>query len=192
MQKAPDAFRTISEVAEQLDVPQHVLRFWETRFSQIRPMKRAGGRRYYRPQDVDLLRGIRKLLYDDGYTIKGVQKILREHGIAHVIAIGRGELDTSPPAARAMASSATAAPAVTDGGEAKAAGGEEATAGATTPAGAAASAAASTAATAERGLSDAEKALLGKALEELEAASELLEKALSEQADSSSGGQGAA
>ncbi len=96
MQKAPDAFRTISEVAEELDVPQHVLRFWETRFSQIRPMKRAGGRRYYRPQDVDLLRGIRKLLYDDGYTIKGVQKILREHGIAHVIAIGRGELETLP------------------------------------------------------------------------------------------------
>ena len=92
MQKAPDAFRTISEVATDLEVPQHVLRFWETRFSQIRPMKRAGGRRYYRPQDVDLLRGIRQLLYEEGYTIKGVQKILREHGVAHVIAIGKGEI----------------------------------------------------------------------------------------------------
>ena len=107
MQKAPDAFRTISEVAEELDVPQHVLRFWETRFSQIRPMKRAGGRRYYRPQDVDLLRGIRKLLYDDGYTIKGVQKILREHGIAHVIAIGRGELETAPAGVALSAVAAT-------------------------------------------------------------------------------------
>ena len=95
MDKSPDAFRTISEVAEELDVPQHVLRFWETRFSQIRPMKRAGGRRYYRPNDVDLLRGIRALLYDEGYTIKGVQKILREQGNAHVIAIGRGEAKVS-------------------------------------------------------------------------------------------------
>ncbi len=91
MEKSPDAFRTISEAAEDLDVPQHVLRFWETRFSQIRPMKRAGGRRYYRPGDIDLLRGIRALLYGEGYTIKGVQKILREHGVAHVVAIGRGE-----------------------------------------------------------------------------------------------------
>ena len=91
MEKSPDAFRTISEAATDLDVPQHVLRFWETRFSQIRPMKRAGGRRYYRPGDIDLLRGIRALLYGEGYTIKGVQKILREHGAAHVVAIGRGE-----------------------------------------------------------------------------------------------------
>ncbi len=90
-EKAPEAFRTISEVAELLDVPQHVLRFWETRFSQIRPMKRAGGRRYYRPEDVDLLKGIRTLLYGEGYTIKGVQKILREKGVKHVIAVGRGE-----------------------------------------------------------------------------------------------------
>jgi DNA-binding transcriptional MerR regulator len=90
-EKSPEAFRTISEAASELDVPQHVLRFWETRFSQIRPMKRAGGRRYYRPEDVDLLKGIRALLYDEGYTIKGVQKILREKGVAHVIAIGRGE-----------------------------------------------------------------------------------------------------
>jgi len=84
LDKAPDAFRTISEVAEDLDVPQHVLRFWETRFTQIKPMKRSGGRRYYRPYDVDLLRGIRRLLYGEGYTIRGVQRILREQGIKSV------------------------------------------------------------------------------------------------------------
>jgi DNA-binding transcriptional MerR regulator len=84
LDKAPDAFRTISEVASELDVPQHVLRFWESRFSQIRPMKRAGGRRYYRADDVDLLRGIRQLLYGEGYTIRGVQRILKEHGIKFV------------------------------------------------------------------------------------------------------------
>jgi DNA-binding transcriptional MerR regulator len=84
LDKAPDAFRTISEVAEDLDVPQHVLRFWETRFSQIKPMKRGGGRRYYRPDDVDLLRGIRHLLYGEGYTIRGVQRILKENGIRFV------------------------------------------------------------------------------------------------------------
>ena len=82
--KGPDAFRTISEVAGDLDLPQHVLRFWETRFSQIKPMKRGGGRRYYRPDDVDLLRGIRHLLYEEGYTIKGVQRILKERGIRFV------------------------------------------------------------------------------------------------------------
>lgn len=79
--KSAEAFRTISEVASDLEVPQHVLRFWETKFSQVRPMKRGGGRRYYRPEDVDLLRTIRALLYDDGYTIKGVQKLLREGGL---------------------------------------------------------------------------------------------------------------
>ena len=84
MDKAPDAFRTISEVAEDLDIPQHVLRFWETRFAQIKPMKRSGGRRYYRPDDVDLLKGIRRLLYGEGYTIRGVQRILKEHGIKSV------------------------------------------------------------------------------------------------------------
>ncbi|GLH75773.1 MerR family transcriptional regulator [Bradyrhizobium sp. SSBR45G] len=84
MDKAPDAFRTISEVAQELDIPQHVLRFWETRFAQIKPMKRSGGRRYYRPDDVDLLKGIRRLLYSEGYTIKGVQRILKEHGIKSV------------------------------------------------------------------------------------------------------------
>ncbi len=84
MDKAPDAFRTISEVAEELEVPQHVLRFWETRFPQIKPMKRSGGRRYYRPDDVDLLRGIRRLLYGEGYTIRGVQRILKAHGVRSV------------------------------------------------------------------------------------------------------------
>jgi DNA-binding transcriptional MerR regulator len=84
LDKAPDAFRTISEVADELDVPQHVLRFWETRFAQIKPMKRSGGRRYYRRDDVELLRGIRHLLYGQGYTIRGVQRILREQGIKAV------------------------------------------------------------------------------------------------------------
>jgi DNA-binding transcriptional MerR regulator len=78
--KSPEAFRTISEVADELKVPKHVLRFWEAKFAQLKPMKRGGGRRYYRPEDIALLRGIRFLLYDDGYTIRGVQKILREQG----------------------------------------------------------------------------------------------------------------
>ncbi|RDJ23523.1 MerR family transcriptional regulator [Bosea caraganae] len=88
--KSPDAFRTISEVADDLDIPQHVLRFWETRFSQIKPLKRGGGRRYYRPDDVALLKGIRRLLYGEGYTIKGLQRILKDQGPRHVQAIGRG------------------------------------------------------------------------------------------------------
>ncbi len=83
VEKSAQAFRTISEVAIELDVPQHVLRFWESKFSQVRPLKRGGGRRYYRPEDVDLLRRIRTLLYEDGYTIKGVQRLLKE---------GRGRL----------------------------------------------------------------------------------------------------
>ena len=85
--KAPDAFRTISEVAYELDLPQHVLRFWESRFRDIKPMKRGGGRRYYRPDDVELLRGIRHLLYGEGYTIRGVQRILREQGAKFVQAV---------------------------------------------------------------------------------------------------------
>lgn len=89
MSKSPDAFRTISEVAKDLDLPQHVLRFWETRFTQIKPMKRGGGRRYYRPDDVDLLRGIKLLLYGEGYTIRGVQRILKEHGPRSVIDAGQ-------------------------------------------------------------------------------------------------------
>ncbi len=113
MPKSPDAFRTISEVAEDLDLPQHVLRFWETRFSQIKPMKRGGGRRYYRPDDVDLLRGIQFLLYEEGYTIKGVQRILKENGNKYVIAAGRGEdlsvFDTTPARASAQAPEPAAA-----------------------------------------------------------------------------------
>lgn len=99
MEKATDAFRTISEVAEDLDLPQHVLRFWETKFSQIRPMKRGGGRRYYRPDDVELLRGIQYLLYGEGYTIKGVQRILKEQGARFVMEVWRhpGEPIPSTP-----------------------------------------------------------------------------------------------
>jgi DNA-binding transcriptional MerR regulator len=96
LEKAPDAFRTISEVADEIDVPQHVLRFWESRFPQIRPMKRGGGRRYYRPDDVDLLRGVRHLLYGEGYTIRGVQRILREQGVAFVQNIWRADAELPP------------------------------------------------------------------------------------------------
>jgi DNA-binding transcriptional MerR regulator len=90
LDKSPDAFRTISEAADELDLPQHVLRFWETRFATIKPLKRGGGRRYYRPEDVLLLKGIRRLLYDQGFTIKGVQRILKEQGPRYVIAVGEG------------------------------------------------------------------------------------------------------
>ncbi|MGB8363797.1 MAG: MerR family transcriptional regulator [Rhizomicrobium sp.] len=93
--KSPEAFRTISEVSVELDVPQHVLRFWETRFAQVRPVKRAGGRRFYRPEDVALLRGIRALLYSDGYTIKGVQKVLRDRGYRFVADLGRNAAGTA-------------------------------------------------------------------------------------------------
>ena len=86
--KGPDAFRTISEAASELGVPQHVLRFWETKFSFIRPMKRAGGRRFYRRQDIDVLRGVRILLHDEGYTIKGVQRLHKEQGVRRVLAAG--------------------------------------------------------------------------------------------------------
>ena len=98
MDKAPDAFRTISEVAEDLDVPQHVLRFWETRFPQVKPLKRGGGRRYYRPADVDLLRGIRHLLYGQGYTIRGVQRLFREQGARFVAGCWRPGAPVLPPA----------------------------------------------------------------------------------------------
>lgn len=90
MEKSQDAFRTISEVAAELSVPQHVLRFWESKFPQIKPMKRGGGRRYYRPQDLNLLRGIRHLLYGDGFTIRGVQKVLKEQGVRYVVECGKG------------------------------------------------------------------------------------------------------
>jgi len=98
MPKSIDAFRTISEVADDLDVPKHVLRFWEVKFNQIKPMKRGGGRRYYRPEDLELLRGIRHLLHLEGYTIKGVQKILREHGVDAVKQHGREPAVITPPA----------------------------------------------------------------------------------------------
>lgn len=88
-QKSAQAFRTISEVADLLDVPAHVLRFWETRFSQIQPVKRGGGRRYYRPEDISLLRGIQDLLHVQGMTIKGVQKVLKDRGLKHVMGIGQ-------------------------------------------------------------------------------------------------------
>ncbi|MEQ1577104.1 MAG: MerR family transcriptional regulator [Hyphomicrobium sp.] len=102
MTKASEAFRTISEVAAELDVPKHVLRFWEAKFPQIRPMKRGGGRRYYRPEDLELLRGIRHLLHAEGYTIKGVQKILREHGIDQVKAFAEksAQLQSAVPKAK--------------------------------------------------------------------------------------------
>ncbi|MBI3436431.1 MAG: MerR family transcriptional regulator [Proteobacteria bacterium] len=116
MDKAPDAFRTISEVADDLAVPQHVLRFWESRFAQIRPMKRGGGRRYYRPDDVDLLRGIHRLLYGEGYTIRGVQRILKEQGPRFVQAVWRQEENepTEDTVERADAAGASAAHAVVE------------------------------------------------------------------------------
>lgn len=97
MSKGPDAFRTISEAADELDVPQHVLRFWETKFSFIRPMKRAGGRRFYRPQDIAILRGVKTLLHEDGYTIKGVQKLHKEQGLKSLVAAGAGERPRPAP-----------------------------------------------------------------------------------------------
>ena len=105
VEKSSSAFRTISEVAQDLDVPQHVLRFWETRFTQIRPLKRGGGRRYYRPEDVALLRLIRELLYDEGYTIKGVQKLMREGALKQRLAQLEAEQMAEPePAPRRPAS----------------------------------------------------------------------------------------
>ena len=98
MAKGPEAFRTISEAADELHVPQHVLRFWETKFAFIRPMKRAGGRRFYRPSDIAVLRGARHLLHDEGYTIKGVQKLHREQGLARLVAAGQGEATPAPAA----------------------------------------------------------------------------------------------
>lgn len=98
MDKDIDAFRTISEVAEDLELPQHVLRFWELRFPQIKPMKRSGGRRYYRPEDLELLRGVKHLLYGQGYTIKGVQRILKEQGVRAVVGAPHVGGDRPPPA----------------------------------------------------------------------------------------------
>lgn len=105
MAKGPEAFRTISEAADELSVPQHVLRFWETKFSFIRPMKRAGGRRFYRPSDIAVLRGVRRLLHDEGYTIKGVQRLHREEGVRRLVgAGGTGEGTSSAPASSQGAS----------------------------------------------------------------------------------------
>ncbi len=101
--KADDAFRTISEAANDLEVPQHVLRFWEQKFGAIRPMKRAGGRRYYRPQDLDLLHGVKTLLYKDGYTIKGAQQVLKERGVKFVQELGRAARDGEPASALEIA-----------------------------------------------------------------------------------------
>ena len=96
MTKGPEAFRTISEAASEIGVAQHVLRFWETKFSFIRPMKRAGGRRFYRPHDLLVLSGVRRLLHDEGYTIAGVQKLYREHGSSRLVTAGGGENAPSP------------------------------------------------------------------------------------------------
>ena len=90
-EKSPDAYRTISEAGEETGLPAHVLRFWESRFTQLKPVKRAGGRRLYRPHDIQLLNGLKTLLYEEGFTIKGAQKYLKDHGVAHVCAIGLGE-----------------------------------------------------------------------------------------------------
>jgi DNA-binding transcriptional MerR regulator len=99
MEKSPEAYRTIREVADSLDLPQHVLRFWETRFPQIRPLKRAGGRRYYRPDDIERLRIIKRLLYDEGYTIKGVQKLFKEQGVQALSAVALSPVASSPEVA---------------------------------------------------------------------------------------------
>ena len=107
--KGPDAFRTISEAADELGVPQHVLRFWETRFSFIRPMKRAGGRRFYRRQDLDVLRGVRVLLHDEGYTIKGVQRLHKEQGLRRLVSASGGEIDPASVAELEAADAAEAA-----------------------------------------------------------------------------------
>ena len=109
MVKGPEAFRTISEAADELNVPQHVLRFWETKFAFIRPMKRAGGRRFYRPADIAVLRGVRRLLHDDGYTIKGVQRLHREQGIRRLVAAGEGRGSEAPMAAEPHAAPVGAA-----------------------------------------------------------------------------------
>jgi DNA-binding transcriptional MerR regulator len=102
IEKSPEAYRTIREVADSLDLPQHVLRFWETRFPQIRPLKRAGGRRYYRPDDIERLRLIKRLLYDEGYTIKGVQKLFKEQGIQALSAAALSPVDSSAGMAPAL------------------------------------------------------------------------------------------
>jgi DNA-binding transcriptional MerR regulator len=111
IEKGPEAYRTIREVADSMDLPQHVLRFWETRFPQIRPLKRAGGRRYYRPEDIERLRLIRRLLYDEGYTIKGVQKLFKEQGVQALSSAAQAHAGPSaePAGAAELAGSAKGA-----------------------------------------------------------------------------------
>ena len=119
--KSPDAYRTISEAGEETGLPTHVLRFWEGKFLQLKPMKRAGGRRFYRPQDILLLKGLKRLLYEEGYTIKGAQKYLREHGVAHVAGLAQSE-DLSPLTSESQAEiapSVGAAPELEDFGSSK-------------------------------------------------------------------------
>ena len=110
MAKGPDAFRTISEAAEELNVPQHVLRFWETRFSFIRPMKRAGGRRFYRPQDIAVLRGVKTLLHEDGFTIKGVQKLHKDEGLKRLLSATPGMRGARGPVVPKLAGAELQAP----------------------------------------------------------------------------------
>ena len=162
MDKGPDAFRTISEAADDLDLPQHVLRFWETRFSQIKPMKRGGGRRYYRPDDIDLLRGIRHLLYGEGYTIKGVQRILREQGTAYVTEAGRTK---SLPVAGRDDQTAEATTVADEAAGAQAAPAAQPQVAAPAPV---------AAAQAPAGLSDADRQALGGIIKELEAVRNML------------------
>ena len=119
MAKGPEAFRTISEAADELSVPQHVLRFWETKFTFIRPMKRAGGRRFYRPSDIAVLKGVRRLLHDEGYTIKGVQRLHREQGVRRLIAAGEGEGVTRSTPATAGQMSLPEGAELTDEGRAR-------------------------------------------------------------------------
>ncbi|MFP3945068.1 MAG: MerR family transcriptional regulator [Alphaproteobacteria bacterium] len=118
-QKSPQAFRTISEVSEELDVPAHVLRFWESRFAQVRPLKRGGGRRYYRPGDVALLKGIRRLLYSEGMTIKGAQKVMRERGVRFVAGLGTGDPEAALLPATAQAEEGDAQNGARDGKNSK-------------------------------------------------------------------------
>lgn len=130
MPKEAEAFRTISEVADDLGIPKHVLRFWEVKFTHIRPMKRGGGRRFYRPEDMELLRGIRHLLHREGYTIKGVQKILKEQGVESVKVHGKGEDTPAPVASPTPSPSSTArgraaAPSSSPSGQSRATGRQE-------------------------------------------------------------------
>jgi len=182
--KAPDAFRTISEVADDLDIPQHVLRFWESRFAQIKPMKRGGGRRYYRPDDVDLLRGIRHLLYGQGYTIRGVQRILRERGIRFVQTVWQEGAEQPAPidadAAQPEAGSEAAEPELVGSGPGAEPRRPAARSERREPAFVPRDAAAAAAAGGRAGLSDAQRASLRAALAELAECRRVLDAALDE------------